>query len=204
MTEFINLHSEGPESRSRRDQASSQNGAAKGTGEEKTQRPRRRREAAPEEQAEQTPMISLDLAIRLSASLDHPMRDTLRQFREELKNFTAEANRPSGPIGFTGGGPEPVSIAVIRACCRETAARLEDHVTFLGDGTPRALKMRLLAQAAQTEIQEFDIYLTQSNFRGGLVPEGELSGVLLAVNGLRGNLGQRLVEFDAINTALDG
>lgn len=204
MTEFVNLNGEGPESRSRRDRGAPPNESANGSAEEKTERPRRRRELAPEESADNTPLINLDLAIRLSASLEHPMRDTLRQFRDELKIFTTQANRPSAPIGFTAGGPEPVSIAFIRSCCRETVERLEDHVTFLGDGTARALKVRLLAQAAQTEIQEFDIYLTHSNFRGGLVPEGELSGVLMAVNALRGNLGQRLVEFDAIHTALDG
>lgn len=204
MTEFVNQNGEGPESRSRRDQASSREGAARGTGEERASRPRRRRESAPEEQTESTPMISLDLAIRLAASLDHPMRDTLRQFREELKVFAAEANRESAPIGFTSGGPEPVSIAIVRSCCRETAARLEEHINFLGDGTARALKLRILAQAVQTELQEFDIYLTQSNFRGGLVPESELSTILTVVNSLRGNLGQRLVEFDAIQIALDG
>lgn len=203
MTEFVNLNGEGPENRSRRDQ-SSREGATPGSGEERASRPRRRRESAPEEQPESTPMISLDLALRLSASLDHPMRDTLRQFREELKVFAVEANRESAPIGFIRGGPEPVSIAVVRSCCRETAARLEDHVHFLGDGTARALKLRILAQAVQTELQEFDIYLTQSNFREGLVPESELSTILTVVNSLRGNLGQRLVEFDAIQIALDG
>jgi len=147
--------------------------------------------------------VDLNTALRVVASLGHPMRDLFRQFREELKVFAAESNRESGVIGFSHRGPAPVSIAVIRGCCREAAARLEEHIQYVGDGSPRALKLRLLAQAVQTELQEFDIYLTQSSFRGGLVPEGELSTVLTVVNALRGNLGQRLVEFDAVQTSLD-
>ncbi|MFM1847646.1 MAG: hypothetical protein RL417_1120 [Pseudomonadota bacterium] len=203
MTEFMNIEGDGAQARGRRSQPGAGEEIQQGAAGESAARARRRREGAAEPTPDPEPMVDLNTALRVVASLGHPMRDLFRQFREELKVFAAESNRESGAIGFSHRGPAPVSIAVIRGCCREAAERLEEHIQYIGDGSPRALKLRLLAQAVQTELQEFDIYLTQSSFRGGLVPEGELSTVLTVVNALRGNLGQRLVEFDAVQTSLD-
>jgi peroxiredoxin len=82
--------------------------------------------------------------------------------------------------------------------CREAVNRLEAQFDHLGDQSIVTVKFREIAQEAQTSLQEFDIYLTQSNFRQGLVPEGELTGVLLGANSLRGILGRKILEFDEV------
>jgi hypothetical protein len=130
--------------------------------------------------------------------IEHPIRSLLSEVRDELLAFTRQSNREPGAVGFGERGPDSVSIAPIRMVCREAVNRLEAQFDHLGDQSIVTVKFREIAQEAQTSLQEFDIYLTQSNFRQGLVPEGELTGVLLGANSLRGILGRKILEFDEV------
>jgi len=132
--------------------------------------------------------------------MEHPIRSLLSEVRDELTAFTRQSNRESGALGFGEQGYEPVSVAPIKIVCREAVDQLEAQFGYLGDHSILAVKFREIAQEAQTSIQEFDIYLTQSNFRRGLVPDGELTGVLLSANNLRGILGRKILEFDEMLT----
>lgn len=204
MSDFMNIDGDGAQARDRRNQSRGGGDSARDEGAENGPRARRPRDFAGGASPDTDPLGELSAPLWNTPSLTHPLRDVIKQVREELRVFGRESNRESAPFGFSHRGPEPVSMTLMRACCREAAALLEQHVEYMGDGSAQALKMRLLAVAVQTELQEFDIYLTHSNFRGGVVGEGDLANLLTVVNALSGNLGQRLVEFDAVQRSLDG
>lgn len=129
------------------------------------------------------------------------LRSILRAIGDDLDAFIAAANRPSGSIGFRTDGPSPISVTPLGECLQRAIIQLKPLAAGDGAADSTAFRMRQIAQAALTEVREFYIGLTQSNFRSGIIPEGELTGVLLGTNRLAGNLSQRLIAFDALSLA---
>lgn len=132
----------------------------------------------------------------------HPLRTVLTELCCELTLLEAEGNRESGPIGFHHYAAEPVSIGRVRHACRAAAAQLDLHVDAVGDRSIVAVKWREIALVAQAAIREFDVFITQSNFRQGVVPASDLPVVLLSARNLHNVLGLKLLEVDELQARI--